>query len=255
MNNNPDTHVGISFSRRRVAAASAAFALTVPILARGQTATNKTSRVQIGAAIIQLETPSGFVETSSRAPDVYALATAYSAGDARIVAHFVLEKDLAAFERGKQVNFSKFLLVQTPRRAETIQVSQAQFDKLRAGTVALQSQLTSKLEPQLAAEAARVSKAVSTTAGESVKVATGEVVPVSIDRNDARVVSYSVLANASVNGNKGSVTRNMVASTAACLLAGKVIMLNSYRVFQSPRDLQANRELLASWVSSTFSVN
>ena len=62
------------------------------------------------------------------------MALAYSAGDARIAAHFVSEQDLRAFESGKAVVFKQFMLVQTPRRAEPIVATQAQFDKLRTGT-------------------------------------------------------------------------------------------------------------------------
>ena len=116
------------------------------------------------------------------------MALAYSAGDARIVANFVTQSDLTSFEKGNKVYFRQFLLVQTPRRAESMQVNQAQFDKLRAGIVAMQADLSSRLEPRLAAEVDRVSKAVSNLAGSSIKVGVGEIVPVSIDRNDSRVL-------------------------------------------------------------------
>jgi hypothetical protein len=241
-------------TRRRFTAASA-LALASPPPALAQSSSVGHVPVQVGVVSIRVPPPQGFVETSKRAPDVYALALAYSAGDARIVAHFVKQDDLVQFERGRKTYFKEFLLVQTPRRAENIQVTQAQFDKLRAGTAALQSQLSSKLEPRLAAEAERVSKAVSATAGANIKVGVGEMVPVSVDRNDERVMSYSVLASASVSESGGATNQNMVASTAACFLSGKVVMLNAYRVFRSPRDLQNNREFLASWVSATLAAN
>jgi hypothetical protein len=200
---------------RRQFTAAAALAIAVPSLTRAQAVGPNYVPVQIGAASLRVASPQGFVETSKRAPDVYAMALAYSAGDARMVAHFVKQQDLATFELGKKAYFREFLLVQTPRRAEGVQVTQAQFDKLRAGMVALQTQLSSKLEPRLAAEADRASKAVSTTAGANIKVAVGEMVPVSIDRNDERVMSYSVLAAAAVTQGAGAEKQNMVASTAA----------------------------------------
>ena len=168
----------------------------LPIAASAQVAAPTIQTLQIGSTPIRIPTPKNFVETSRRAPDVWTMALAYSAGDARIVAHFVTQSDLTSFEKGNKVYFRQFLLVQTPRRAESIQVNQAQFDKLRAGTVAMQADISSKLEPRLAEEVDRVSKAVSNSAGSSIKVSVGEMVPVSIDRNDSRVLSYSILATA-----------------------------------------------------------
>ena len=183
------------------------------------------------------------------------MAMAYSAGDARILAHFVRDEDLKQFEKGKKVFFREFLLVQTPRRAESLVATQAQFDRLRKGTVAMQSQLESKLEPKIAAEVQRVSKAVSATAGSSIKVAVGEMVPVSIDRNDSTVLSYTILATARVSESGATNAQNMVASASYCFLSGKVVMLNSYRMFRSPRDLQINRELQAKWIAGLYAAN
>ena len=59
------------------------------------------------------------------------MLTPLAAGDARIISHFVTNKDFAAFEKGKTVTFREFLLVQTSSRAESLTVTQSQFDKLQ----------------------------------------------------------------------------------------------------------------------------
>ncbi len=185
----------------------------------------------IGSELLQIPTPRGFVETSRRSQELWNLALALTAGDARIVAHFVAETDLRAFEAGKTVQFSPFMLIQTPRRAESIVVSQAQFDKLRVGTVDLQRNLTEKLTPRIAAELDKVSKAVSSARATDIKVRVGEVVPVSVDRNDARVLIYTVLSRGSVaQGNQGK-DENVIASTAYCFL----------RAFQARRRARRGR--------------
>lgn len=135
--------------------------------------------LQIGPQSIQLPTPQGFAETSSRSQELWNIALAYSAGDARIAAHFVPEQDLRTFESGKTVVFTQFMLVQTPRRAETIVATQAQFDNLRAGTVDLQKNLASRLEPRIAAEVEKASKAVSKSQDSPITLRLGEIVPVS----------------------------------------------------------------------------
>lgn len=215
----------------------------------------KTSPLRIGVETIQVPTPAGFVETSRRSQELWNMALAYSTGDARIAAHYVSESDLKAFEAGKVVHFRQFMLVQTPKRAEGIVATQAQFDKLRAGTVDLQRNLAAKLEPRLAAEVERVSKAVSTAQASNVTVRLGEIVPVSVDRNDSRILIYTVLSRAGVATGKKVDEENTVASTAYCFVKGKVIMLAAYRQFKSPQDLQASRNLADSWANALIAAN
>lgn len=225
-----------------------------PITAYSQSF-SKASALQIGAETIQVPTPAGFVETSRRSQELWNMALAYSAGDARIAAHYVAEPDLKAFEAGKTVYFRQFMLVQTPKRAEGIVATQVQFDKLRAGTVDLQRNLAAKLEPRIAAEVEKVSKAVSTAQATNIKVRIGEIVPVSIDRNDSKVLVYTVFARAGAATGKKLEEENTVSSTAYCFVKGKVVMLVAYRQFKSPQDLQASRNMADAWANALVAAN
>ena len=211
--------------------------------------------LQIGGVTVRVPTPQGFTETSRRSQELWNLALAYSAGDARIIGHFVTDKDFAAFENGKTVTFKEFLLVQTPRRAESLTATQAQFDKLRSGTVALQADLAKRIEPRLAAELDKASRAVSSAQGFDIKVRVGEIVPVSVDRNDSRALIYTVLAQAGASDGKSSTNQNMMSTTAYCFVSGKVVMLVAYRHFRIPQDLQASRTFVNSWANGVLSAN
>lgn len=211
--------------------------------------------IQIGAETVHVPTPAGFVETSRRSQELWNMALAYSGGDARIAAHYVAEPDLKAFDAGKTVYFRQFMLVQTPKRAEGIIATQAQFDKLRAGTVDLQRNLAAKLEPRLAAEVEKVSKTVSTAQATDIRVRVGEIVPVSVDRNDSKVLVYTVLARAGAATGAKAEEENMVSSTAYCFVKGKVVMLVAYRQFKSPKDLQASRSMADSWANALVAAN
>ena len=211
--------------------------------------------LQIGPQSIQVPVPQGFVETSRKSQELWSMALAYSAGDARIAAHFVSEQDLRAFESGKAVVFKQFMLVQTPRRAEPIVATQAQFDKLRTGTVDLQKDLARRLEPRMAAEVEKVSKSASKTQGYPITLRLGEIVPVSVDRNDPQILVYTILSQVSTSEGKNGSSQTMVATTAYCLVKGKVVMLVSYRHFKSPQDLQASRESVGAWANALLSAN
>jgi hypothetical protein len=209
----------------------------------------------IGNQIVRIPAPAGFAETSRRSRELWTTALAFSAGDARIIAHFVTDNDLAEYEKGEAVVFSNFLLVQTPKQAEAIFVTQTQFDKLRSGTVALQADLAQRLEPRLATELDRVSKAVSSNQATDIKVQLGEIVPVSVERNDRQVLIYTVLAQAGISEGSHKTSQTLVASTAYCFIAGKVVMLVVYRKFSTPQDLQAAREQISTWAKAVLASN
>ena len=240
--------------QRRTVFLAVVLAGLVPISAVSQSF-GKATALQIGTTTVHVPSPAGFVETSRRSQELWNMALAYSAGDARIAAHFVAESDLKAFEAGRTVRFRHFMLVQTPKRAEGIMATQAQFDKLRAGTVDLQRNLAATLEPRIAAEVEKVSKAVSATQTTDIKVRLGEIVPVSVDRNDSKLLVYTVLARAGAAAESKAEVENVVSSTAYCFVKGKVVMLVAYRQFKSPQDLQASRIMAESWASALFAAN
>lgn len=211
--------------------------------------------LQIGLQSIKIPTPQGFVETSRRSQELWNTALSFSAGDARIAAHFVSEQDMRSFEGGNTVVFKQFMLVQTPSRAESIVVSQAQFDKLRASTADLQSNLASSLEPRMTAELEKVSKALSKAQGSLITLRLGEIVPVSVDRNDMQIFSYTVLSQVGASDSKSGSGQNMVATTSYCFVKGKVVILASYRYFTSPQDLQDSRESARAWANALLAAN
>jgi len=230
-------------------------ALLLILSVRPSIAAPALMQLQIGTQPIRLPVPAGFAETSRRSKELWNQALALSAGDGRIVAHFVTEKDLADFTSGAEVVFREFLLVQTPRRAEALTVTRAQFDKLRSGTIALQSELSKRLEPRLSAEVERISKELSSFQGTSLTFRVGEIVPVSVDMNEPRTLIYTILSQMSTKEGVTTTNQAMVSTVAYCFVAGKVVMLVAYRHFRSPNDLQISRAFVTQWASSLLSAN
>lgn len=215
----------------------------------------KAIAVQIGSESILIPTPVGFVETSRSSPKIWNTALAFAVGDARIMAHYVTEPDLKAFDTGKIVHFRQFMLVQTPKRAESLIATQAQFDKLRNGTIDLHRNLAAKLEPPIVAEIKKVSKAVSADLATNIKIRIGEFIPVSIDRNDAQVLGYTVLARVGTTTGTKAHDENSVVSSAYCFVNGKVVTLAAYRQFKSPQDLQTSRKMVDTWANALIATN
>ena len=147
------------------------------------------------------------------------------------------------------------MYVQTPVRAEGIATTQAQFDKLRTGVIALQNDIAAKISPKLKEEVARASKEFGARQGEPISVKFGEIAPLSIDRNDTKALIYTTLMSVASSQSDASHEGNILSSTAFIFAKGKVLTLSVNRVMNSPRDVQIVRSFASEWVSAILAAN
>ncbi len=211
--------------------------------------------VQIGTQPVNIPAPAGFIETSKLSKELWSEALILGSGNARVIAHFVTQKEFAEYTAGKSVQFDNYLLVKTPKQTEAMVATQAQFDHLRASTVAMQSDLAKRIEPRLAAELKRISTDLSSRQATIINAQIGEIVPVSIDRNESRLLAYTVLVQTRVNEGATSTALTQIVSTGYCLVAGKLVMLAAYRQFHSAEDLQNARAQITSWATAVLRAN
>ena len=223
--------------------------------AYSETVARPNAIVRIGTQSVNIPAPVGFIETSNLSKELWSEALVLGSGNARVIAHFVTQKKFAEYTAGRSVQFDNYLLVKTPKQTEAIVATQAQFDHLRASTVAMQSDLAKRVEPRLASELKRISTDLSSRQATTINVQIGEVVPVSIDRNESRLLTYTVLVQTRVNEGITSTSLTQIVSTGYCLVAGKLVMLAAYRQFHSPEDLQTARAQITSWASAVLEAN
>lgn len=228
------------------------FTIFAPAL--GQTFGSQTSH-SVGIETIVVPTPTSFLETSKSAPEVWEQAKTFSTSSVRVLAHYALESELKTLLAGGEVRLSQYMYVQTPTRAEGVTTTQAQFDKLRAGVISLQDDLDAKLGPQLKDVVARASKKMSDKQGEQLSIKVGDIIPVSIDRNDAKVFIYTTLMGVASSQSDASYEGNILTSAVIIFVKGKVLMLSVNRVMKSPRDIQIVRSFASEWASAIMAAN
>lgn len=228
--------------------------MTVIVPAIGQTFGNPTFH-RIGVETIVVPTPTNFLETSKNAPEMWETAKTFNSASVRVLAHYAPESELKTFIAGGEVRLSQYMYVQTPVRAEGITTTQAQFDKLRTGVIALQNDIAAKLSPKLKEVVARASKELSARQGELISVKVGEIVPVSIDRNDAKALIYTTLMSVASSQSDDLHEGNILGSAAVIFVKGKVLTLTVNRVMKSPRDIQIVRSFASEWVSAIVAAN
>lgn len=228
--------------------------LTMIAPALGQTFGTPTSH-RIGVETIVVPTPTNFLETSKNAPEMWERAKTFTTASVRALAHYAPESELKTFIAGGEVRLSQYMYVQTPVRAEGITTTQAQFDKLRAGVISLQSDMAAKLGPKLKDEVARASNEFGAKQDEPLSVKVGEIVPVSVDRNDAKALIYTTLVSVASSQSDASYEGNILTSAAVIFAKGKVLTLSVNRVMKSPRDIQIVRSFASEWVSAIVAAN
>ncbi|MDD2944061.1 MAG: hypothetical protein PHC51_13980 [bacterium] len=237
---------------KQLTLALALLAMIVPAV--GQTFGNPTSH-RVGVETIVVPTPTNFLETSKNAPEMWESAKTFTTASVRVLAHYAPESELKTFIAGGEVRLSQYMYVQTPVRAEGIATTQAQFDKLRTGVIALQNDIAAKISPKLKEEVARASKEFGARQGEPISVKFGEIAPLSIDRNDTKALIYTTLMSVASSQSDASHEGNILSSTAFIFAKGKVLTLSVNRVMNSPRDVQIVRSFASEWVSAILAAN
>lgn len=211
--------------------------------------------VTVGGVAFKIPAPADYKETSATSPELWATAQQFGGPDGRVLAHFVTTKDFDAFTQGRDTAFSKYLFVQTFKRAERITATQAQFDKLRNDMVASQSDIGAIVEPRMAAELSRLEKNTAGGANPVSSIKVGEITPVGVHTNRSDFLSYSVVSKVSTVQAGTSTASTMLATTGFWFIKGKVLTFSAYREFNSPRDLQEQKELVEQWQAAAAVAN
>lgn len=211
--------------------------------------------LRIGDAVIYIPAPAGFVETSSTSPELWKMAQLMSSGYSETIAHYVNKTDFDAYVGNRDALFSQYFFVQTPKSAKQLTATQQQFDKLRFETVSMQSSLRNSIEPRLAKEVERLNKNLISQMGKPLTIGIGQIVPVSINANRSNLFSYSVLTQINASSKEGNYSDTLILTSGVCFIKGKVVMLNSYRLFQTPQDLQTSREFIEKWANELLMTN
>ncbi|MBC3861510.1 hypothetical protein H8K32_05300 [Undibacterium jejuense] len=216
---------------------------------------DSVAELHIGAQTIRFVSPPGFVDVSRRNAKLWAHAKIMDNADILTLAHLVTEKDLETYDKTQVDMFESWLLVQTPVSHLDRVATQAQFDNLRIKLVAMQVNLKQSLEPQLSAETNRVSKALSKIESKQVGFGIGQVVPISVDRNDTQGLIYSTKVQVNFSTETSNTAQYNVSTSAYCFIKGKLVILGAFRSYYSDKDIKDNQELMMAWVKSLLSAN
>lgn len=221
----------------------------------GATQSSGLTSLRIADVTINVIAPEGFIETSANSPQLWQQAKSMTSGYSEVIAHFVTKKDFDAFVENKNPGFSEYFIVLTPKSAKNLTTTQQQFDTLRSDIAVMQSELKRNIEPRLTNELRKFNSSLSSQSGKPLAINIGQIVPVSVNINRTNFLSYSVLSQLSTSNESVVFSDTMVITTGICLLKDKVLMLNYYRVFKSPQDLEASRKSVEVWADSLLALN
>lgn len=173
----------------------------------------------------------------------------------RLLAVFASAKDIEAEIRGVQATMDRYGLAQSTRDLEPHQISLTQFSKYKADTRA-------QLSGQFQRDLADVRKNWEGLAQEYQAQGRGKLTMTPEDIGPIGVVdetpfSLTVAGLLSSRVRSGGRERVHVTAIATSLLLvrGKVIWLQVYSTFRTPKDIQWTKDASLDWIARTMQAN
>lgn len=208
-----------------------------------------SSYLKIGNQTIILKDPSGFLETSKKSSELWDLAKLMVSGKNEVIAHYVSKEDLDDYYLNKNPEFEQYFIILTPKATKKSYISQEDFKKFRFEIISTQNELRKNIEPRVNRILNNLSDDLSIQLKKEISMNINQMKPVSININLPNFLSYSVFSKINVSDHKTDKNHIIIGTTGIILIKGKLLIINSYRNFKSPQDLQDSRASIENWVN------
>lgn len=198
--------------------------------------------IDLGDRPVSIPAPEGFYEISQLSPKTRKLAEAVTLPDSRLLAVYVSESP----------KFEKYIVLQTSRRLEQLDVSEVQFSQLVAQVKqdALAKMIKEEVGPLVDDAAGKLSKEY----GFPLKLEVGELVSLGVFMEKTDAVGFAVLQKNRVSAN-GQLDYLTVGGAAIMRVKGKILRAHVNSDYKSPKDAEWARSTLSTWVDQILATN
>lgn len=207
----------------------------------------------VGDAKIMLVAPKGdFAQVTAEVPELARLGKEFTPPSNRLLAHFVRTSDLQPKTAGRNVVFTRYFLVQTSLKGESIAVDPGQFGRAKKIFHAQQAEMLTKLDPPVAALAPRIDKL---KAAELAGLKPGDFLPAGIYQDTERALSFGTLSRLQYTEGSYKAESLMLTVTTILLIKQKAIFLYTYARFNGPADLAWAKSTSLAWSNEILALN
>ncbi len=204
----------------------------------------------VGEQKFNFPAPEGFLPTSTNAPELFAHVSALFPSNIRVIEHFLRPEEIEAFKSGKTELFKEWI---------TILV----FSDLEGGNHTLQdfadhkNELKEQLKPSLHSFDEIVPELTEALDDDILDFMRkyGQIVTFGLNQDTERYVSYSFLGLYKARKDQKPIRYIAAGTSAQILIRGKIIMINTYKIFQDRRSIGWTRTTSETYIKKIISRN
>lgn len=205
---------------------------TMALMLAASTVTAKTYHFE--GVPLEIPAPIGVVSTSAY-PALWDLATRMVSPRSILIDHFIDKRSAPESTRAATWEATTWALIQTPRGTRDVELSKEKFEKLKAETKVMdfQASIERKYPGVL----------------QSIGIQGIKMMGVNADTDEWLMFS----AASKIQTDAGDMP--VISVTSYCRVKGKLVMLNSYRVFHTPKDIEIVQSEARTWALSVLNAN
>jgi len=209
--------------------------------------------VKVGDRLINVPLPDGFVELTPKMSPYYEMMRAYIARSNVRHLTLITEDKAEALLRGDDVQFDRYINVESEKGISATSVSSDQFTKLRSIVRNQIDDMYANVEKQLPELVNKGNKTISAEFAADIAFELGGLVTLPIHLDTDNAIANSMFMTVGVTVDDEDLGTNVVAATTLILhVKDKVIFLY---VYGSESELDWTRDAAATWATDIVAAN
>ncbi len=212
-------------------------------------------KVRVGGNNLTIKSPSGFHEISNLSPSTRKLLEKFVPESNRLLAVLVSEEDLGRILKDESVKLERYLLLETLKEDEDIDISPDFFRKFSKKIEENHTTLFNKYiaETDHALDVASI--AISGYLGIDIKMGLKEQIPLGIYVNTNNSIGFASLANTETHSEAGKLNEVIVGGTNSIYVKNRLLFGYVYSTFNYQSDIDWVREKSKEWVKVILETN
>jgi hypothetical protein len=216
----------------------------------------QATQIDLQGVRIEIPVPKGFGDPSRTMPMAKTLAETMTPPTNRLQLVLMSEADLNLVRKGGAARWDRYLMVQTNRKLEEVNVSDSEFEKINSGLG--QRQATLLAENKEAVD--KLMKGASTKfshalGGPAMSLAVGQTVPLGVFASSRKAIAVGSLITFSAESGGQTYKQPMVTAMVLAHIRNKVVFLYAYATYRTQADIDEVKRTTATWIAGVEAAN
>lgn len=213
-------------------------------------ADTRSLEVSIGGDRFELNSPDGFHEISGLSPDLRSIMETVTPPINRLLGVFVSERDLGRILNNDDLEFDRYMLLQTNRQLENRKISENDFKQIASIIRDQQNTLLEDYREKIDSLASEASRDLSENLDLSIDLKIGQQYPLGVFHDTPGVISLAHIGKYRMQIQGQGQEYVMVFSTTLMVVNQRLLYLYVYSEFEDQSDIDWVRSTTIAWIDS-----